>query len=194
MTLVSKSVSLAVIALSLALGGSAAAVAQDGHEGHHPEGEAAPTSPQAEPKPDKNAAPTDMQEDGMKGGMMGMMEGCPGMGMMAGRGNGGIDTQARLASVKATLAVTDAQEGLWSAYAAAVSANSENMKSMRQSMMTIMGATSPVERITLHLAAMDKRSAALKEVKDSLTNLYAVLSDDQKKTADRALIGLDCTM
>ena len=55
-------------------------------------------------------------------------------------------------------------------------------------------AKSPVERLELHIRAMESRVGALKEIKPALADLYAVLSDDQKKTANELLIGMDCMM
>jgi hypothetical protein len=44
------------------------------------------------------------------------------------------------------------------------------------------------------VGAMESRLSALKEVKPALANLYAALSDDQKKKADELLTGMGCMM
>jgi hypothetical protein len=41
---------------------------------------------------------------------------------------------------------------------------------------------------------MESRVAVLKEIKPALPDLYAALSDEQKKTADELLTGMSCMM
>jgi predicted lipid-binding transport protein (Tim44 family) len=160
----------------------------------------APVFAQSDPHhPDaaKQAAPVqDMQMpggmDGMMGmmrggGMMGMMQNCPMMG-------GTAHAEGRVAFLKAELAISDQQKAAWEAYAAAVKKNLEGMQAMRQTMMTVMQAKSPVERLDAHIAAMDGRVSALKELKPALAALYASLSDEQKKKADELLTGIGCMM
>ena len=60
--------------------------------------------------------------------------------------------------------------------------------------MNMMQAKSPVESLDAHIAAMESRVAALKELKTPLANLYAALSDEQKKKADELLTGMGCMM
>jgi len=57
-----------------------------------------------------------------------------------------------------------------------------------------MQAKSPVERLDAHLAAMENRITVLRELKPSLADLYAALSEDQKKKADQLLTGMGCMM
>jgi hypothetical protein len=126
-------------------------------------------------------------------GMMRMMGGCPMMGMMM-----GADTSAfadgRIAFLKAELAITDAQKGAWETYAEALKKNLQGMQVMRQVMMRVIEAKTPVERLDAHISVMDGRLASLKEVKPALAALYAALSDDQKKKADQILSGRGCMM
>ncbi|WP_072397255.1 Spy/CpxP family protein refolding chaperone [Hyphomicrobium sp. CS1GBMeth3] len=194
MTTPAKYVSIALALLSLFGSASSGAIAQIDHDQHHPQ--AAPAQDtQTEPSPaDKGANTSGTPKGGMMGGgMMGMMQGCPMMGMM---GPGGPETRVkgRIAFLKAELAITDEQKEKWDAYAAAVQKNLESVQSMRHSKMKMMEARSPVQRLDQHIAAMEARTAALKEVKPALTDLYAALSDDQKKTADELLIGMGCLM
>ena len=60
--------------------------------------------------------------------------------------------------------------------------------------MSASSSATPVERLDLHISAMESRLQALKEVKPALSALYAALSDDQKKTADDLLTGMGCMM
>ena len=137
-----------------------------------------------------------MMQDGMMGGMMrrgggmmGMMENCPTMG-----GHTTAYAEGRIAFLKAELAITDAQKGAWEAYAAALKKNLDGMQAMRERMMKVMQAKSPVERLDAHLAAMENRITVLRELKPSLADLYAALSEDQKKQADQLLTGMGCMM
>ena len=122
-------------------------------------------------------------------GMMGMMGNCPMMG-----GSNPSYAEGRIAFLKAELSITDQQKDAWDAYAAAVKKNLVGMQNMREMMMKVMQTKSPVERLNAHIAAMESRVAALNELKPSLANLYAALSDEQKKKADELLIGMGCMM
>jgi hypothetical protein len=124
--------------------------------------------------------------------MMGMMGGCP---MTAGTdGPASMFAEGRVAFLKAELAITDAQKGVWDAYADALKRNLASMQGMRETMRTVFEAKTPVERLDAHIAAMDTRLAALKDIKPALVNLYAALSADQKKKADELLTGMGCMM
>jgi hypothetical protein len=138
-----------------------------------------------------------MMGQGMgRGGMMGMMGGgCPMMGMMMGRnGPASAFAEGRTAFIKAELAITDAQKSVWDAYATALRKNLESMQTMHNTMMSASSPATPVERLDLHISAMESRLQSLKEVKPALSALYAALSADQKKTADDLLTGMGCMM
>jgi hypothetical protein len=75
----------------------------------------------------------------------------------------------------------------WDTYAAALKKYLAGMQAMRQTMKTGMAAKTPVERLDAHVAALETRLAALKEVKPALSNLYTTLSDDQKKKAEKSI-------
>jgi hypothetical protein len=137
-----------------------------------------------------------MMGRGMHGSMMQrrMMGGdCPMMGMMTGAAEGTF-AEGRIAFLKAELAITDAQKPAFDAYAEVLRSNLQNMHSMRQSMMGMTMAKTPVERLETHLAMMEGRIASLREVKPKLEALYATLSDDQKKKANALLTGMGCMM
>jgi LTXXQ motif family protein len=138
-----------------------------------------------------------MMGQGMgRGGMMGMMGGgCPMMGMMMGRnGPASAFAEGRTAFIKAELAITDAQKSVWDAYATALRKNLESMQTMHNTVMSASSPATPVERLDLHISAMESRLQSLKEVKPALSALYAALSADQKKTADDLLTGMGCMM
>lgn len=175
-------------AIALVIGASSYAAAQaPSHEAHHPEGPAQTATPAREMP--KSSMPVGGMMGGMMqgGGMMRMMENCPMMG-------GAAHAEGRIAFLKAELAITDQQKEAWETYAAAIKKNLEGMKSTRETMMKVMRAKSPVERLDAHIAAMESRVTALKELKPALTALYDTLSDEQKKKADGLLTGMGCMM
>ena len=125
--------------------------------------------------------------------MMGMMRDCPMMGMTMGSDTSTF-AEGRIAFLRAELAITDAQKAVWEPYAAALKKNLQGMQAMRQTMMKVMEAKTPVERLDAHITTMDGRLAALKEVKPALASLYTALSAEQKKKADQILTGMGCMM
>ena len=163
-----------------------AAAQTSSHDAHHPEG----TEAQAQ-MPDgmmKGGMMSGMMQGSGMMGMMRMMENCPMMGGMAAHAEG------RIAFLKAELAITDQQKAAWDAYAVAIKKNLTGMQAMRETMMKVMQAKSPVERLDAHISAMDARLAALKELKPAVNTLYAALSEEQKKKADELLTGMGCMM
>jgi hypothetical protein len=129
---------------------------------------------------------------GMPGrGMMGMSD-CPMMSMMTGGAEMPAFGEGRIAFLRAELAITTAQQATWESYAAALKKNFASMQGLRQSMLTALEGKTPVERLDAHLAAIESRHGALKEIKPALVALYAALSDEQKKKADQILTGMGC--
>ena len=139
---------------------------------------------------------------------MGMMGGgCPTMGMMGRgmmgqrmmgqgmmRGGGakmGAMVSGRLAYLKDELKISDAQTEAWNGYAEAVKGRVKVMQDMRDSMMDAMQKGNAVERMDARISGMEALLEAMKAAKPATVKLYAVLTDEQKKIADR-LIGVDC--
>jgi hypothetical protein len=138
---------------------------------------------------------------GMAGGgcpMMSMMgQGLMGHGMMRqGMMSGnqekmGAIAERRLANLKAELQITDAQADVWKAYADAIKARVDAMQGMRTGMMDAMQKGGAIERMEIRIKGMEAMVEAMKTVKPATENLYAALTPEQKKVADR-LIGVDC--
>jgi len=127
------------------------------------------------------------------GPMMGMMGGdCPMMGMTRGGDGPPAFAEGRIAFLKAELAITPQQQATWDAYADAIKRNLESMRGMRQTMMTAMSASTPVERLEAHVTAMESRVKALNDVKPALAKLYEALTTDQKMKANEILSGMGC--
>ena len=129
----------------------------------------------------------------MSPGMMGTMHDCPMMGMAMGSDTT-IPVADRITSLRTELGITDAQKTAWDAYAATLTTNLQGMQAMRQTMMKVMEAKTPVERLDARVSAMDVHLASMKALKPTLTALYAALSDQQKTKASQILAGKGCMM
>ncbi len=113
-----------------------------------------------------------------------------GPGMMGGRGgygpqgyaNPAAAVEARLAYAKSELKITASQEKAWDAYAAQVKKQAESMfawhNTMRESRVT------GPERIELQNKIMKERLAQSEALTAATKDLYAVLTPEQKATAD----------
>jgi hypothetical protein len=135
----------------------------------------------------------------MPGGTMGGGAGGPMMGMM---GRGGMMSmmmgdriEGRIAFLKAELKITDVQMPQWNAFADTLRANVQRMREMRTTMMqggmmsqggAAISAPDRLDRMEKMMTAMTE---TLRTTKASLTALYAVLTDDQKKTGDQLIHG-----
>jgi hypothetical protein len=132
---------------------------------------------------------------GGQGGMMGQGQGGMMGGMMGGKG--GMMTvpmmEGRLAYLKADLEITPAQEQAWNAYADAVRARHTAMQSIHEDMAKAMESGNVVDRMDARIKALEARVDSLKALKPPTQALYAVLTDLQKKEADR-LLGGGCGM
>ena len=125
-------------------------------------------------------------------GMMGMGAGMhAGMGPMRGP-EAPAATSTTLADWKAQLKITAAQEAAWSRYAALVTQQAEARAKMRTQMHAQMSdpktastVDHAAERETMHKFQQENRAAR----NTALTDLYAVLTPEQKAVADQRLQG-----
>lgn len=120
---------------------------------------------------------------GMHGGMHGGMRG----GMRAGMAGpqAPADVTARLSDLKTELKITDAQEGAWQAFTAA----SQQQAEQRFEMHTQMQSAAPADRAAHYEAMKAVREAQFAARSKALTDLYAVLTPEQKALADQQLRG-----
>jgi hypothetical protein len=130
--------------------------------------------------------------------MMGMVGGgCPMMGMMGQgmmsdrRARTGAMLDGRLAYLKSELNITDAQIEAWNGYAEAAKGQVAVMQGMHNGMMEAMQKGSAIERMDARIKSMQAMVEAMNTVKPATEKLYAVLTAEQKKSADQ-LIGIDC--
>ncbi|MGO8915089.1 MAG: Spy/CpxP family protein refolding chaperone [Stellaceae bacterium] len=142
--------------------------------------------------PEGGTGPGMMSQGGMGPGMM--SQGGTGPGMMAEGGMGPAMCAAmaghvdgRLAYLKAELKITEAQEPLWNAYAAAARDNAKDMLARCTTMTNPKGAAglSLPDRLDRREQFMAARLDSLRAMDAALKPLYAALGEDQKKTADQ---------
>lgn len=103
----------------------------------------------------------------------------------------GAMADSRLANLKTKLKITDAQTGVWKAYADAIKARVDMMQGTRTSMMDAMDKGGVIERMEIRIKSMEARVESMKVVKPATETLYTALTAEEKKVADQ-LIGADC--
>jgi LTXXQ motif family protein len=147
------------------------------------------------------AAATSVPYGGMMGyaGMGSGMMGYGGMGRST-MGWGGLaqamcnamtgHVEGRLAYIKAELKITQTQELLWNAYAAAARENANTMLAHCTAMMGQRGSstTSLPVRLDQHEQLMAAQLEAMRTMNKALKPFYAALSPEQKKTADQLMM------
>jgi Spy/CpxP family protein refolding chaperone len=123
---------------------------------------------------------------GMMGGGFGpgMMGGGFGPGMMG----GAYDIDARLDAQKTALGITAEQETAWNAYATLAKQQSESMLARHQAMWNSNTASS-ADRLALHSAFMTQRAQEIQALNTAYADLYAVLTPEQRATADQTAWG-----
>jgi hypothetical protein len=127
------------------------------------------------------------------GGEMPMMRGGPigRMGMMGMAEH----IEGKIAFLKAELKITDAQMPQWNAFADALRAAARRLGGMQATMMPggmMDQGNAPVsapDRLERMEKMMTSMLEGLKELKATLTPLYAVLTEEQKKMADELIHG-----
>ena len=129
--------------------------------------------------------------------MMNMMGSMPMMNMMRmmGMSGPGMDTidriEGRIAFLRTELKITDAQAAAWNTFADALRTNAQKLGVARASMMGQgPGQQQPstlADRLDLQERWLLARLEGIRAIKPAFANLYATLSDEQKKTADELL-------
>jgi periplasmic protein CpxP/Spy len=112
----------------------------------------------------------------------------PGMGMGPGHGPmAGVDPAAiadsRLSDMKTLLKITPEQETAWAAFAATAKQQAVSMQAARAQMWDSAG-TAP-DRMAARTQVMQQRTAGMATMTTALNALYAVLTPEQKATADQ---------
>ena len=99
----------------------------------------------------------------------------------------------RLAFIKTELDIRDDQSAQWDGLSRVIRDNAEVHNDMMRSMMEDMHDgdyfDKPLpERLTVMETHMEARLEQIRAVREALDTLYAVLDDDQKKTADEVVL------
>jgi len=121
-------------------------------------------------------------------GRMGMQQGGWGPGMGPGMGGMGFGygAAANLDQLKIQLAITAEQESAWQAFAKQASEQSKQMQAMHAEHWQATDLTAPA-MMSLRIGAMTQRLAGMQAMNMALTDLYAVLTPQQRATADRLM-------
>jgi hypothetical protein len=118
-------------------------------------------------------------------------EGMMGPGMMMCHMGGHVE--GRLAYLKTELKITEAQMPQWNAFADAFRASGQKMAQhcamMKEHGGAMMSADLP-ERLNMMEQHMTMHLDSLRAIKAAVQPLYAVLSDEQKKTANEIMKGI----
>jgi hypothetical protein len=189
---------LAAIALAASVSIVSAQTPQD-HEAHHP----ADQSAQSQPQRPMGRGPTrpgtmPMRPDGGPGmmmggdmsqmmGMMQMLRMMQGGNMPMGMGPAGRPLQhieGQIAYYKAELKITDAQAPLWNAFADALRGSAKRLQEAVAKNMQANEALTAPEQMDRWIAMLTAQVDAMQTVLAAAKQLYAALSDDQKKNAD----------
>ena len=124
-----------------------------------------------------------------------------GPGMMYGYGPGyGMGPQAmfggyvgnvgdNLATLKAQIGITAAQEGAWQAFVKSAKQQSQNLQAWFAKMQQARSAGSAPEFVARQTEFIKQRQAELEANAAALKNLYAALTPEQKQIADQSFGG-----
>jgi LTXXQ motif family protein len=132
------------------------------------------------------------QADGKAGDMRHMMPMMQNMMAMMSMQSGMMapHVEGRIAALRTELKITEAQAPQWNRFADALRTTASSMNDMHKAMMTPdTSEKSLPERMAAREQRMASHLASLKAVREALQPLYATFSDEQKKVADRILIG-----
>ena len=102
----------------------------------------------------------------------------------------GIDARldGRLSFLQSRLKITDQQKPAWNSYASAMRSSLDPLRQDCASGQVAKRPTTLPEQLAAMQRVTDQRSASLRAMKPAAETLYAALSPDQKKTADRILV------
>ncbi|HEY8033445.1 MAG TPA: Spy/CpxP family protein refolding chaperone [Methylocella sp.] len=130
----------------------------------------------------------DMKPGGMMGGDMAHMT-----RMMSAMHEKMLHAGDRIAALKSTLKITEAQMPAWNKFAdtllASAKSMADSMEGMHTQMMQSGASASLPEKLERHAKMAADHLANLNAIKAALDPLYASFSDEQKKLADEQKIG-----
>ena len=94
----------------------------------------------------------------------------------------------RLASLQTRLKITDQQKPAWNNYATAMRSSLDPLRQDCAAGRLAQRPTTVPQRLDAMQRVADARETELRTLKPAAEQLYAALSPDQKKTADRILL------
>lgn len=191
---------LAAIALLASLPAANAQTTTQDHDAHHPDTNApgAPTAPAA-PQSPAGMSSGGMGMDKMMGGnmeqMMPMMQqmmrsrmmsaGMPDMGPTMARGGMALQhIEGQIAFYKAELYIMDAQTAPWDAFADTLRANAKRLQDAYKAALPGTGLPPVPNQLAQRRQWLTAELESLRIMEPAASALYAVLSAEQKKTAD----------
>ena len=124
----------------------------------------------------------------MMQGMTQMMQGTMQRPAFAGMMSGGM-VEGRIASLKAQLGITDAQQSQWNAFVDALRARAKAMQGMRAQIMPQGTTVGWPDRLAQHERRLSAHLDAMKAMEGPVKGLWDVLSDEQRRNADDLLGG-----
>ena len=120
---------------------------------------------------------------GMGMGPMGGMPGTFGPGGRMAGGDPAAAIDARMGDLKSELKITAAQEPVWQAFIGKAKQQAQAMQAMRAKVQETAG--SAPDRMAQRTEFMKTRTSNMETMNTSLKDLYAVLTPEQKATADK---------
>ena len=96
-------------------------------------------------------------------------------------------SEASLAQLKTDLAITAAQEAAWQAFAGKAAEQAAQMQTLREQHRAAGAPTTAPEQMSLRIGHMTQRLAGMQAMNTALTDLYAVLTPEQRKLADQSM-------
>lgn len=168
------------LGLATALAATGALAGETAHDQRHPGG-----APATANSPSMPAMPM----AGMPGGSAGNMPMMSMMRMMMGQNGMAGHVEGRIAFLKAELAITEAQQSLWSAVAEAIRTNAKDMTQMPHGMGMMGDSGTLPEKLAAHEKMMIAHLDGLRKLRIAFDPLYVALNADQKQAADALMIG-----
>jgi len=101
-------------------------------------------------------------------------------------GGPGLVSEQSLAQMKTQLAITSQQEPAWQAFAAKAAEQATLMQATRQQHWQAAGSdTTAPALMTQQISSMTQHLAGMQALNTALTNLYAVLTTEQRSLVDQ---------
>jgi hypothetical protein len=98
--------------------------------------------------------------------------------------------EARITGLRSKLAITEAQEEKWNKVAQVMRDNAATMEALEKARKEKKNTLNAVDDLKSYSEITDSHAAGLKNFIVAFEDLYASMSDDQKKNADQLFTGI----